>query len=304
MYDILIVGGGTAGLTAAIYARRAGRSVLLLEGSSFGGQITSSPLVENYPGLKTVSGLEYADRLTEQAEGLGTETVFAQVSKAEKRENYFVLQAGKKTYEGRTLIVATGAKARKLGVSREEEFTGRGVSYCAVCDGAFFAGKDTAVVGGGDSALQAALFLANRCRKVYLIHRRREYRAEPVYIEQVQACAKIQPLLERRVTALQGEATLTGLELTHVDTGERENLSVSGIFVAVGQEPDNTAFASLVDCDPSGYICAGEDCITKTPGVFAAGDCRTKPLRQLTTAAADGSTAAMAASSYRMLVGK
>ncbi|MDD5937913.1 MAG: FAD-dependent oxidoreductase [Clostridiales bacterium] len=295
MYDILIVGGGTAGLTAAIYARRAGKTVLVLEGAAFGGQIASSPLVENYPGIPSVSGPDYAGALTRQAADLGAETAFRQVTAAGRTENGFLLTAGKKTFEGRALILATGARHRKLGVPGEDELVGRGVSYCAVCDGAFFAGKDVAVIGGGDSALQSALFLANRCRTVYLVHRREEFRGAPVLVRRAEEKENIVKKLSRTVSAFEQAGTLTGVTLKRTDTGETEHLPVAGVFVTVGQEPDNAPFAGLVELDGAGYIKAGEDCVTRTPGVYAAGDCRTKELRQLTTAAADGSVAATAA---------
>jgi thioredoxin reductase (NADPH) len=294
MYDILIVGGGTAGLTAAIYARRAGKTVLVVEGAGFGGQITSSPLVENYPGLPAVSGLDYAEALTQQAKALGAETKFGKVSAVRQEGGHFVLTAGRKELESKALILCTGAQHRKLGVEGEEALVGRGVSYCAVCDGAFFRGKDTAVVGGGDSALQSALFLSGVCRQVTLIHRREEFRAQNAYVEAARAKENITFALSAQVTALHGEEALTGITLTGKDGSTRE-LPVEGLFVAVGQVPDNAPFAQLADLDPAGYFLAGEDCLTKTPGVFAAGDCRSKDLRQLTTAAADGSVAATAA---------
>lgn len=294
MYDILIVGGGTAGLTAAIYARRAGKTVLVLEGTAFGGQIASSPLVENYPALPGVSGTDYSDALAGQAKALGAETRFAQVTAARREGDRFVLTAGKKELEGRSLILATGAKHRALGLPREEALTGRGVSYCAVCDGAFFRDKDVAVVGGGDSALQSALFLSGVAKTVALVHRRDRFRAQEAYISAVRKRENITCHMESRVTGLLGENALAGVELED-RAGQRRTLAVEGLFVSVGQVPDNGAFAHLAELDKDGYFAAGEDCRTRTPGVFAAGDCRTKPLRQLTTAAADGSTAATAA---------
>ncbi len=293
MYDILIVGGGTAGLTAAIYARRAGRSVLVLEGTGFGGQITSAPLVENYPGIPAVSGVDYSEALAGQARALGAETKFGRVTAAEREGDCFVLTVGKKRYEGRCLILATGAKHRKLGVEGEEAMVGRGVSYCAVCDGGFFTGKDTAVVGGGDSALQSAIFLSGVCKSVALIHRREQFRAQNAYVEAAKAKRNITFIMDARVSALQGDSLLTGITLTQGDGTQRE-LAVDGLFVAVGQEPDNVPFSGLAELE-GGYFKAGEDCRTITPGVFVAGDCRTKELRQLTTAAADGSVAATAA---------
>lgn len=297
MYDILIVGGGTAGLTAAIYASRAGKTVLVLEGTGFGGQITSSPLVENYPAIPAVSGVDYAEALTAQAKALGAETRFGRVTGVNREGERFLLTAGKKTFEGRSLILATGAKHRKLGITGEDELTGRGVSYCAVCDGAFFKDRDTAVVGGGDSALQSALFLSGVARRVTLIHRRGEFRAQEAYVTAVKEKENITFALESRVTELHGEDRLTAVTVEDKD-GQRRELAVEGLFVAVGQEPDNGAFAALAELDEGGYFRAGEDCLTKTPGVFAAGDCRSKTLRQLTTAAADGSVAATAACRY------
>lgn len=297
MYDILIIGGGTAGLTAAIYARRAGKTVLLLEGTAFGGQITSSPLVENYPALPGISGADYAQALLEQAKALGAETKFGKVSAVERTAEGFLVKAGRREQEGRALILATGASHRKLGLPNEEALTGRGVSYCAVCDGAFFKGLDTAVVGGGDSALQSALYLSQFCRKVTLIHRRNSFRAQDAYVQAIKSRENIALALRRQVTALHGESALTGVTLT-ADGGTTEELAVSGLFIEVGQAPDNAPFAHLAELDEGGYFKAGEDCLTRTPGVFVAGDCRSKNLRQLTTAAADGSVAATAACAW------
>lgn len=293
MYDILIVGGGVAGLTAAIYARRAGRTALVLEAMGLGGQIAASPLVENYPGVASISGSELSDALAGQAKALGAEVKYGQVRLAEKTAGGFRLTAGKREYEGRALILCTGAKHRKLGVEREDEYVGHGVSYCATCDGAFFRGKATAVVGGGDSALQSALFLSQLCSSVTLIHRREEFRAQKAYVDAAQARENIRFLLDAQVVALQGKEKLSSVTVRR--KGEQRELVVEGLFVEVGQSPDNAAFATLADLDETGYFAAGEDCRTKTPGVFAAGDCRAKTLRQLTTAAADGSVAATAA---------
>lgn len=294
MYDILIVGGGTAGLTAAIYARRAGKSVLVLEGTAFGGQITSSHLVENYPGLPAVSGLDYADALTAQTKALGAEVKFGAVAAAEKTDGGFLLTAGKRTYEGKTLILATGARHRKLGLDREEALVGRGISYCATCDGAFFKDKDVAVAGGGDSALQAALYLSGICKTVTVVHRREQFRAQQANVDAARARENIRYAMGCRITALLGEDALSGVTLTDGE-GKETPLHVDGLFVEVGQEPAGGPFAHLAALDERGYFAAGEDCLTQTPGVFVAGDCRAKALRQLTTAASDGSVAATAA---------
>lgn len=293
MYDILIVGGGVAGLTAAIYARRAGRTVLLLEGVGLGGQIAASPLVENYPGVPSISGSQLSDALSAQVKDLGTEVKYGQVTGAEKAAQGFRLTAGKREYEGRALILCTGAKHRKLGLEKEDSFVGRGVSYCATCDGAFFRDKAVAVVGGGDSALQSALFLSQLCSSVTLIHRREELRAQRAYVDAAQARENIRFLLSAQVTALQGDDRLTAVTVKEGD--DERTLAVEGLFVEVGLSPDNGPFAALAELDEAGYFAAGEDCLTKTPGVFAAGDCRAKALRQLTTAASDGSVAATAA---------
>lgn len=294
MFDILVVGGGPAGLTAALYALRGGKSVLVLEGDAFGGQISASPLVENWPGTARISGVEFADQLMGQALELGMEAEPERVTEVRRTEEGFSLTAGGQEFQGASLILATGARHRKLGLDGEEDWAGRGISYCAVCDGAFFQGQDVAVVGGGDSALQSALYLSSLCRRVYLIHRRSQYRAEAGHIRALQSRKNILPLLGRTVTGFQGGEVLTGVELTEAETGHTEDLSVAGLFAAVGQVPDNGLYTHLVELDEAGYIRAGEDCITSCPGVFAAGDCRTKPLRQLTTAAADGSVAALA----------
>ena len=292
-YDIVIVGAGTAGLTAAIYGRRAGKTVMVLESEVYGGQITQSPRVENYPGFAEVSGGEFGMKLYEQAAALGAETEFCRATgiRTEGAEKVVETDAGE--FRAKTVILATGGRHRKLGIEREEELSGAGVSYCAVCDGAFFKGRDVAVVGGGSAALQDALFLANGCRKVYLIHRRDEFRGEARLAGQLEARENVEILRSARVKALLGEQTLSGVDVTTPEGVQR--LEVSGLFIAVGMAPENEAFRSVADLDETGYLIAGEDCRTRTPGIYAAGDCRTKQIRQLTTAAADGTVAALAA---------
>ena len=303
MYDIIIVGGGTAGLSAAIYGVRAGRKVLILEAKSYGGQIINSPEVENYPGIRKISGMEFAKGLYEQATGLGAEFRQGQVIRVEERENsWIVVVSGtdnmEQEYETRAVILATGAKNRPLGVEREQEFTGAGVSYCATCDGMFFRGRQVAVAGGGSTALEDAAFLSNYCEKVYLIHRRDQFRGEERLVENLRQKETVEFVLNTVVTELLGKDMLEGVRLRDVVTKEEKELAVSGLFVAVGQMPDNEGFAGLVALDEKGYIQAAEDCRTETPGVFVAGDCRTKEVRQLATAAADGAVAALAACEY------
>ena len=294
MYDILIIGGGPAGLTAATYARRAGKSALILEKNAFGGQITWSPRVENFPGFAAISGVELGDRLLEQAMAQGAEVELEEVSLLAHNGAGFTAhcESGAR-FEGRTVVLATGARPRMLGVAREEELVGSGVCYCAVCDGAFYAGKPVAVCGGGNSALQDALLLSESCSEVFLVHRRDSFRGEQKLVEALEAKANVRFLMNAAVLELLGEDALTGLVVEQ--NGARQTLAVEGLFVAVGHQPDNAAFASLLTLDGAGYAASGEDCLTATPGLFVAGDCRKKSVRQLTTAAADGAVAALAA---------
>ena len=297
LYDIIVVGGGPAGLTSAIYGARAGKSVLLLERESVGGQIVFSPLVENYPALPHVSGAELAGKMYEQVEALGVEIVSEEAVKAERRsDGSFLVTTDYGTHEGRTLILATGVQHRRLGLHGEEELVGAGVSYCAVCDGAFYAGKDVAVVGGGDTALQDALFLANTCRSVTVVVRRDRFRGEAALARQLGTRRNVTVLFEHRPVGYDtDDGDLRGL-IVEGPEGQR-TLRVEGVFLAVGQEPCSAAFAGLAGVDSAGYFTAGERCRTDVPGLYTAGDCRTKEIRQLTTAVGDGAVAAMAACS-------
>ncbi len=298
MYDIGIIGAGTAGMTAAIYGLRAGKSVLLIEEGAVGGQIVVSPHVENYPGIASMSGSEFANNLLEQAMNLGAETRFTAVKAIRNEKDKKVIVSDEGEIPCKTVIIATGAKHRHLGVKREEEFVGAGVSYCAVCDGAFFKGMDTAVVGGGNTALQDAIFLSSYCRRVYLIHRRDAFRGEEHLVSTLKAKENVEFVLDSVVEELKGDDLLEGVKIKNVKTGEERELSVEGIFVAIGQAPSNDRFADVVKLDGAGYVLASEDCHTSANGIFTAGDCRTKEVRQLTTAAADGAVAAIAASQY------
>lgn len=295
LYDILIVGGGPAGLTAATYARRAGKSVLVIEKNAFGGQITWSPKVENFPGFVSVSGTELGDKLLEQAMEQGAEVELDEVTALRVDPDGVktaVCESGAE-FQGRSLIVAVGAKPRMLGLAREEELVGNGVCFCAVCDGAFYAGLDVAVCGGGNAALQDALLLSEKCRRVTLIHRRDSFRGEQKLVEALEKRENVEFMMSAKVTELLGEGELSGLVVEQ--NGARRELKVAGLFVAVGHQPDNGVFAELMDLDAAGYAASGEDCLTGSAGVFVAGDCRAKAVRQLTTAAADGSVAALQA---------
>ncbi len=293
-YDIVIIGAGTAGLTAAIYAARAGKKVLILENEGIGGQIATSPKVENYPGFSEISGMEFSDRLYEQASALGVELELDRAEKITDNGNSKTVKTEYGEFTCNAVIIATGVKHRHLGIDAEEKYMGRGVSYCAVCDGAFYKGKDVAVVGGGNSAVQSAIMLANICNKVYLIHRRDEFRCEKKLSDEVRAIENIELVLNSTVKDLQGDGKLA-IVITETNSGETREINVEGLFVLVGQIPENGVFADIIALDESGYIVAGEDCKTNVDGIFAAGDCRTKAIRQLTTAAADGSVSALAA---------
>ena len=297
MFDIIIIGGGPAGLTAAVYARRAGKTVLVIEKAAFGGQITWSPRVENFPSVQLISGAELGDRMMEQAMALGAEMELEEVVALSCENGIFTAKTDfGGEYRSRAVIAATGAKPRPLGIEREEELTGNGVCYCAVCDGAFYKNRPVAVCGGGNSALQDALLLSEKCSKVYLIHRRDSFRGEARLVEALRERENVEFVLGTSVTSLLGKDELTGITVSQ--NGEERRLMIEGLFVAVGHQPDNAVLSALTELDSSGYAASGEDCRTKTPGFFVAGDCRKKSVRQLTTAVSDGTVAALAACSY------
>lgn len=298
MYDIVIVGGGTAGMTAAIYGLRAGKKVLLIEGTTFGGQITLSPHVENYPGIAGMSGNEFATALVEQVTGLGGELEYTKVTAVKKDGGNKIVVTEDGEISCKTVILATGVTHRHLGVAREEELVGAGVSYCAVCDGAFFKGSEVAVIGGGSTALQDAVILSESCSHVYVVHRRDAFRGENHLVKTLEQKENVSFVLDSMVVELGGDETVESITVLNKKTGEKSELKVEGVFIAVGQKPNNEQFEDIVKLNEYGYILAAEDCMTSAPGVFAAGDCRTKEVRQLTTAAADGAVAAIAACKY------
>ncbi len=295
VYDILILGGGPAGLTAALYAKRAGVSVLVLEKTIYGGQVINTPTVENYPGIASITGVDLAMALHDQVTGLGVEVRMEEPISCQLDTDPKVVTTSRGSYEAKTVILANGVKRRQLGCPGEERLAGRGVSYCATCDGAFFQGKVTAIVGGGNTALEDALFLANHCTTVHLIHRRDAFRGSAILVQAVEKRENIVLHYDTVVEEIQGENKVESLRLKNVQTGEETALAADGVFVAVGLMPDNEAFAGQVELDKAGYIVAGEDCRTSQPGVYAAGDTRTKAVRQIVTAAADGAVAALGA---------
>ena len=298
MFDLIIVGAGTAGLSAAIYGVRAGKSVLVLEGAAYGGQIINTPEIENYPGIKKISGFEFATNLYNQAKELGAEIRFEKVLSVQEKNGHKIVVTKDKEYEAKAVILATGAKNRNLGIEKEQELVGKGVSYCATCDGMFYRGKVVAVNGGGNTAVEDATFLSEYVEKVYVIHRRDSFRADKAEVDRLVAKKNVELVLNSTIKALESDASgLTGILVVDKD-GKERRIQVDGLFVAIGQAPDNEAFRNEVDLDSKGYISAGEDCSTKTEGIFTAGDCRTKAVRQLATAASDGAVAALAAVNY------
>ncbi|MBQ2719954.1 MAG: thioredoxin-disulfide reductase [Clostridia bacterium] len=294
MYDIIIIGAGPAGLTAAIYAARSGKSVLVYEKEGIGGQIAFSPRVENYPGIRSVSGSEFADNLYEQALSFGVDIELETVIGIETNGDIKTVLTESGKEQCKKIIIATGVQHKKLGLPEEDDYVGRGVSYCAVCDGAFFKNSDIAVVGGGNAALRSAQMLSGICSKVYLIHRRNEFRGEKMIVDELSSLANVEFVLDSVVSSIKGDDDLSAVEIENKITGVHTTLDVSALFVCVGQVPSNEAFKDIISLDENGYIIAGEDCKTNIDGIFAVGDCRTKTVRQLTTAAADGAVAALA----------
>ena len=282
MYDVIVIGGGPAGLTAALYARRAGLTTLVLEGGALGGQAASTPEIENWPGSLHLSGAEFAMNLYEQVKALGAEVRFERASGLQDEGAVKRVLTPSGSWEGRTVILANGVRRRKLEVPGEERLAGRGVSYCATCDGNFFRGRETAVVGGGNTALEDALFLAKLCPKVWLIHRRDTFRGEEHLVRAVEHTGNIVPLMEHRMLSIRGAERVESVEVAGPE----------------GVIPDNSPFSPPLELDEHGYVRSGEDCRTNVPGVFAAGDTRAKVLRQLVTAAADGASAARQAGEY------
>ena len=298
-YDIIVIGGGSAGFSAAIYAVRAGLKVLLLEKLMWGGQAAITPEIENYPGIESISGFDFAMKLHEQANKLGVAVDNKEVIGVELKGSEKKVMTVDETYEVRSVVIANGVTRRLLGCSGEKEYTGKGVSYCATCDGAFFREKDVALVGGGNTALEDAMFLSNHCRKVYLIHRRDEFRGDEILVRSVLSRDNIEVIYDSVVTEILGEDDMvTSLKLRNKKSKEFQTISVQGVFIAIGYRPDNDMYQGQLELTEQGYFLAGEDCHTKIDGVYVAGDCRDKKLRQIVTAAADGAMAGFEAANY------
>ena len=297
MYDIIIIGAGPAGLTAAIYARRANKNVLVLEAKNYGGQIINTPSIENYPAAAHISGFDFATNLYNQVTELGAEIKFEKVTNIKINNNIKIVETPDNKYEGKTIIIATGADNRKLGIEKEDEFVGKGISYCATCDGSFFKDKTVAVVGGGNTAIEDAEYLSDIVNKVYLIHRRDEFRADSVSINKLKEKNNVEFILNSKIKKLNGSEMLESIEVE--DNNQNiKTIPITGLFIAVGKIPENENFKEIINMDDKGYIISDELCHTNIDGIFVAGDNREKSLRQLVTATSDGAVAATEAIKY------
>lgn len=289
--DIVIIGAGIAGMTAAIYAKRAGKNVLVLEQKAYGGQILNSTSIANWPGENRISGADLSDKIYHQMNNLGIKISYETVLSIENNNNSFIVKTDESEYSSPAIIIAIGSTEKELNIPGEKEFTGKGVSYCATCDGAFYKGKTIAVVGGGNTALYDALYLAGLAEKVYLIHRRNEFRGDEILVKKLSSKNNIETLLGWNATKIIGNQTVNAIEI-YSNTEKTKTLNIDGVFVAIGRAPKTEIFHNLVKTDEKGFIIADENCHTSRDGVFVAGDCRTKELRQLVTAANDGAIAA------------
>ena len=300
MYDIIVIGGGPAGMTAALYALRNGKSVLVLEKHGFGGQITYSPKVENYPGTIQMSGNEFADKLLEQILALGAEVELEKAVAMEEANGHKLVKTEEgNTFEAMAVVIATGVKHRMLGLSGENELVGNGISFCAVCDGDFFSNETVCVAGGGNSALQEAILLAEKCREVIILQDLPELTGEETLQKILRSRSNVTIETNRKIVGVQAnDDGLTGVTVADRITGAERTIPCEGLFIAIGLIPENGPFADLAELNGYGYFSSGEDCLTRTPGVYVAGDCRSKAIRQLTTACADGAVAALAACRY------
>ena len=291
MYDIIIIGAGPAGLTAALYALRANKKVLLLESKTYGGQIINTSKIENYPGIKTISGYEYAQQLFDQVEKLGVEY---KQEKVIKIKNDKKIETDKGEYQSKAIIIATGVEHKKLNLENEEKYIGKGISYCATCDGNFYKQKNVAVVGGGNTALEDTLYLSNIANKVYLIHRRDSFRGDNIFVEELKNKENVEFILNSNIIEINGKECIESINVKNTNE-EIRKIEVRGLFVAIGQVPNNKIFADLLELDEEGYIKSLDGVHTNISGIYVAGDVRRKEVRQLTTAVSDGSIAATVA---------
>ena len=301
MYDLIIIGGGVAGMTAAIYSARSGLSTLIIEKGGFGGQAALTAKIENYPSYKEIDGFQLAADIKAQVDALGVESYSADVTALTKEGDVFTVTTNGDTFTAKSVIIANGVRRRELGITGEDAFRGRGVSWCAVCDGGFFRKKKVAVIGAGNSALGDAIYLSNLCEEVYLIYRRDYPTATKSYMDQLEKIDNIRLMPRHIPVEIKGEKRVTALAVKNLDTEEVYDIEVNGVFEAIGLIPDNEIFADIAELDDRGYILTDNDMRTKTPGLFAAGDTRQKSLRQIVTACSDGAQAATAAHDYLKL---
>lgn len=297
-YDVIIIGGGAAGMTAALYSLRSGKSVLLLEKETIGGQISKSPRVENFPTIKEISGEELSSKLFDQIMDLGCEFELDTVTKVEKQDNMFFITGEFGNYESKSVIIATGLEHRKINIENEDELIGKGVSYCAVCDGAFYKDEDVCLIGDGNTALQYSILLANYCKKVYVCTLFDKFFGDDILVKKLKERENVEIIQNVSLTEFIANDELEGLVFKNTKDDSLLELKVKGCFIAIGQIPKNDIFTNLVDLDKNGYILVNEDLETKTKGLFVAGDCRQKKVRQLTTAVSDGAMASVGAVSY------
>lgn len=297
-YDLLVIGSGPAGVTASIYAARANKSVLVIEKEAFGGLITHSPKIENYPGFPSISGLELADQFINQAMNLGVNFEFDNIKEVIKTKDEFTLVGENGQYNGLAVVIATGSKHRHLGLPKEEELTGHGISYCAVCDGPFYTGKDIIVVGGGNSAMQEAILLSGYCKSVLMVQNLDKLTGEASSAELIEKTDNINVIYNKVVVELCGTDTLDAIIIEDVNTKEREKITTDGIFVAIGQVANNEPFRNVCNLDKAGFIISNDSCTSEVEGIFVAGDCRQKRIRQISTAISDGTIAAVEAIKY------
>lgn len=297
MYDIIIIGAGPAGLSAALYARGAMKKVLVLEALNYGGAIVNTLKIANYPTIASISGFDFATNFYNQVKNLGAEIKFEEVLKLENLKSYKKIVTNQNVYETKTVIIATGCKNKNLGLENEEKFIGNGISYCATCDGLFFQNKEVAIVGGGNTAVQDALYLTDICKKVYLILRKNNFRAEASLVSKLKEKKNIEFIYNSNITKINGSDSLESIEYID-DKKQKYDLKVSALFIAIGRVPQNEIFKNIIEIDDDGYILSDENCHTNIDGIYVAGDCRKKDLRQLVTATSDGAIAAIEAINY------
>ena len=298
MYDIIIIGAGPAGMTAAIYASQARKKILLLEKSVYGGQIVSADKVKNYPGFEEISGYEYATKLYNQVKKFNPDIKFEEVLQIKNKKDFKEIITNKNSYKSKTVIIATGSKNKKLGLSNEDKLIGRGISYCSTCDGVFYKEKVVAITGGGNSAIDDALYLSDIASKVYVIYRQKDFKIDSINLDKLKQRDNVYFVLDSNIVDIKGQDKLESITIKNNETNKESTLEIDGLFIAIGHIPVSSMCKNLVKTDDKGYIIANEDCTTNIDGIFAAGDVRIKPIRQLTTACSDGTIAALNACKY------